>query len=304
MRDQKGFLLVNKPRGVTSRRVVDVAQRRLPGLKIGHCGTLDPLAEGLLVLAVGRSRRLTQFVQELPKVYQASMRLGVVSATWDTESPMETGGDYSGVTESALREVLSRFVGEIEQIPPEFSAVRVGGKRAYELARKGKSLSLKPRKVRIYRIELRRFMPPDVELVIECGGGTYIRSLIRDIGEMLGCGAVMMGLVRTAIGRFDLSQACTLEDLEKAEISLQLLPPILAVVHLPRAELDQVQVELVRHGRPLRAEMLRIVPPELSIAPEPDDRVALVLPPDDLVGVAEYDRKAGLVRPRIVLAEP
>lgn len=301
MRDLGGFLAVNKPRKLTSRDVVDLVQRRLPTAKIGHCGTLDPLAEGVLVLAVGRARRLTQFVQELPKRYVANLRLGFVSATWDVEAPLERSGEGEEVSEEELRRVLQQFTGVIEQVPPEFSAVRVKGRRAYELARRGKGVELESRRVRIYRLELRKFEPPDVEIEVECGKGTYIRSLVRDIGRALGCGAVMTALVRTGIGPFTLDDACSLEVLRDESRPIRLLPVALAVPHLASARLDEAQVSLVAHGRPLRAELVRIEPPQQVVEDAPSDRVALYGPEGQLIAVGVYDQTSGLIRPRIVL---
>ncbi len=301
MREPIGFLLVNKPQGVTSRKVVDAAERLFPSVKIGHCGTLDPIAEGLVVVAVGRARRLIQFVQELPKRYRATMQLGVTSETWDTEAPLVAGGPYEQITEKALRAALERFLGEIEQVPPVFSAVRVQGRRAYELARRGKAVQLKPKRVRIYRLELLSFSPPHVEIEVECGGGTYIRALIRDIGQLLGCGAVMTGLVRTAIGPFRVEQASSLEELQTAQAPPDLAPPQLAVQHLARANLDETQVRLVRHGRPLRLSLVTVVPPEPNGPLPGADWVALYGPEADLVAIGECDQTARLIRPRIVL---
>jgi len=292
--EQHGFLLVDKPKGVTSRRVVDVAQQRWPGEKIGHCGTLDPMATGLLVLAVGKARRLIDFVQQLPKTYVATFRLGVTSATDDTESELVPAGDPFEIDEPRLRAAMQALTGQIMQTPPQYSAVRVRGRRAHELARSGVRVRLEPRLVRVYRFELQVFRPPELVATIECGKGTYIRALARDLGQKLGCGAVMTALKRTTTGPFRLDDAIPLGALEEPNAPIPPLKPLRdAVQHLPGVVPAAPELARLAHGQPLR--MALDLPPGA-------ERVAVLDSEGRLVAVAEYDVARRLLRPRIVLA--
>ncbi len=287
-----GFLLIDKPKGKTSRQVVDAAERRFPEQKLGHCGTLDPMAEGLIALAVGRARRLVELVHEHPKSYLATFQLGVTSQTDDATSELQPAGDPRAVTEHALREAIGQLTGTISQVPPAFSAVRIRGRRAYKLARAGKRVQLAPRQVTVYRFELLRYECPMVDVFVECSRGTYIRSLARDLGRLLGCGAVMTALRRTAIGPFRVEDAHTYEELLDREQPLRLEPMGRAATHLPRAELPHDLVRRLTQGQRVRATV-----PELS---EPG-RVAVYDDRDNLIAIAWYDPASTELRPRIVL---
>src|SRR5262245_27595824 len=206
-----GVLVVNKPVGITSRDAVDRAQRWFArGTKVGHTGTLDPLASGVLVLCLGHATRLTEFVQDMPKKYVSEFTLGSRSETDDAEGPIvPTNGDVRPDRCTAAA-VLSEFVGEIDQTPPAYSAARSGGQRAYTLARRGRSADLSPRRVRIDRIVVTSFAFPKLRLEIDSGKGTYIRSLARDLGERLGCGAYVSKLCRTRVGSFSVDDAVSI----------------------------------------------------------------------------------------------
>ena len=229
-----GFLAVDKPAGMTSRDAVDRAAAWLPrGTRLGHTGTLDPLATGVLVLAVGAGTRLAEYVQALRKTYVAGIRLGAGSDTDDAEGTVTPVEGCVAPDRSAIALALAGFVGAIEQVPPAFSAAHVDGQRAYDLARKGKEVELAPRKVHIERIELLRYEYPRLDIEVRCSKGTYIRSLARDLGERLGCGGYIESLRRTMVGPFDVTSAVGL-DAERAESLGRLQPLETGLTGLPR----------------------------------------------------------------------
>lgn len=195
-----GILVINKPTGPTSHDIVDKV-RKITGIKkVGHTGTLDPFAEGLLIILIDKATKLQSKFMAMPKTYKATIELS------ETESPII--GD-------SISDVLKTFIGEIEQIPPIYSAIKIKGKKAYELARKGIKPKLEPRKVRIYDIECRKYKWPELEIKVKCSKGTYIRSLVRDIGQKLGCGAYLEKLTRTKIGKFNIDNSIRIDKLNK-----------------------------------------------------------------------------------------
>ena len=207
-----GFLVVDKPLGMTSRDVVNRAAGWVPKRwRIGHTGTLDPLATGVLVLALGQGTRLAEFVQDQPKVYRAQVFLGAFTTTDDAEGERAPGPRTSMPDRDEVGAALSGFLGMIEQTPPAYSAAHIGGRRAYRLARQGRPELPAPRTVRVDRIDILRFDSPILEIEIECGKGTYIRSLARDLGEKLGTGAYVASLRRLRVGPFLAACACDLD---------------------------------------------------------------------------------------------
>jgi tRNA pseudouridine55 synthase len=203
-----GLVLVDKPSGPSSREVLDDLEARLAVGPLGHAGTLDPLASGLLVVLVGRARRLQEMFMGSRKIYEASLRLGATSETLDGEGPVTTTGNPLPDLPAVLAEgLLDRFVGDIDQQPPAHSALRVGGRRAYELARAGKAPALAPRRVHVSSIVLKDASGDRLSIEVTCGKGTYIRSLARDIGEALGCGAYLEQLRRTRSGTLSVERA-------------------------------------------------------------------------------------------------
>ena len=246
-----GILNVNKPTCLTSRDVVDRVERLVRPARAGHAGTLDPLATGVLVICVGQATRLTKYVQRMPKSYRATFLLGQRSDTDDvagTVVAVEGAGDPG---REAVERELAKFVGKIEQRPPAHSAVKLAGRRAYHLARRGVAVNLKPRTITIHKMAVRSYEFPKVEVDVECGSGTYIRALGRDLGEALGTGAVMSALERTAIGAFRVDNALRVEDLNAESLVKQIQPPLLAVTGLPRISLTKAQLLEVYHGRPI-----------------------------------------------------
>ena len=243
-----GLLNLNKPSGITSRQAVDVVQRLARPAKAGHAGTLDPLATGVLVVCVGAATRLIEYVQRMPKGYCAAFLLGRHSPTEDIEGEMTELPNPPVPTLDQLVAASRRFVGRIEQRPPAFSALKVEGRRAYKLARRGDKLELQARPIEIHRIEVKRYAYPELVLEVECGSGTYIRSLGRDLAESLGTAAVMSALVRTFIGGFRLDEAVNPRQLTRENWQSRLHPPLRAVEHLPRVQLSAEEVVRVRNG--------------------------------------------------------
>jgi tRNA pseudouridine55 synthase len=247
-----GFLNIDKPAGMTSHDVV-AQVRRLAGQKrVGHAGTLDPAATGVLVVALGAATRLIEYVQDQTlKGYLAVVRLGQTTATDDAEGePLDTR-PLPPLDPAALEAALAPLRGTIQQVPPMYSALHHQGQRLYDLARAGVTLDLPARPVRIERLELRAWEPPDLTLEVLCGKGTYIRSLARDLGAALGCGGHLRALRRTLVGSFRIEDAAPLDGLAPAAA---LLPPELAVADWPRADLDEEDARRVRNGLALRLD--------------------------------------------------
>jgi tRNA pseudouridine55 synthase len=211
------FLLVDKPKGITSHDVVDRVRRVTGERRVGHGGTLDPNATGLLIVGVGRqfTKKLGEISQNTKKTYEAEIFLGEVRDTDDSEGKIVGGNSTIRPSEKEVKEVVESFIGEQEQIPPQYSAIKQQGKKAYELARKGTEVTMEPRQIIIYSIEFETYEWPVLEITCEVSSGTYIRALARDIGEKLGTGAYLRELRRTHIGEFDISEAVNLEDLQK-----------------------------------------------------------------------------------------
>jgi tRNA pseudouridine55 synthase len=209
-----GFILINKPTGITSHDVVDKLREITKIKRIGHAGTLDPFATGLLILGIGRefTKKLSLF-QRKDKEYIATLRLGAESDTFDREGKIVERKFEKIPERKKVEEVLKSFLGEIEQIPPAFSARKVKGKKLYQLARKGMKVQPKPKKVKIYEISILEYRFPHLKIKVKCSSGTYIRSLANDIGKKLGCGAYLEELVRTKIGEFSIKNAVELSKL-------------------------------------------------------------------------------------------
>jgi tRNA pseudouridine55 synthase len=281
-----GILLVAKPAGVTSHDVVEHV-RRLPiarGAKVGHAGTLDPFATGLLLVLVGQATRFARFFTVLPKTYEATARLGAVSDSGDPTGEIEETGRRAD--EAAVRAAAARFAGEIEQQVPLTSAVKVGGERLYRKARRGEQFETPIRRVRIDRLEVARFdeQAQRAELVVECSSGTYVRQLVADLGEACGAGAYCAALERTAIGSFQLEAAD--ED--------RLVPLVEALSFLPERPLDPEEERLARTGQAVENG----VSGQLEDQRKADCNVRLTAR-GELVAVAEH--RAGKLKPVTVI---
>ena len=243
-----GFLNVDKAQYKTSRQVVTAIQKLCKPLKVGHAGTLDPLATGVLVICIGPATRLTTYAQALPKTYLAGFRLGFESDSEDIYGNVEELSNAPSVSRSDIEAVLPDFVGEIEQVPPRFSALKVDGKRAYNLARKGVDFDLKSRKILIEDIQLKSLNYPDFEIEMQCGSGTYVRSLGRDIGRRLGSGAIMTSLERTSIGSFHVSKSLHSDEISPESIERNLTKPQDFVDNLNYTNVPDEQIQLFANG--------------------------------------------------------
>lgn len=233
-----GFINLNKPRNLGSRTAINAVVKLAKPHKVGHAGTLDPLASGVLVTAVGPATRLIRYVQDSDKQYRGSFRLGVTSNTEDIMGTVEELSSAPEISRAPLEAVLPDFIGSIEQIPPQFSALKVDGVRAYKLARKGVEAKLKSRRVTIHSLELSNFQYPNFELTIRCSGGTYIRTLGRDIAKALGSDAVMTDLQRTAVGEFRVEDSISPEQLTADNIDGHLTLPQDAISSLASIQID------------------------------------------------------------------
>ena len=254
-----GLLLIDKPAGITSHDAVDRVRRALGVRKVGHAGTLDPAATGLLLLGVGRATRLLRFLGELEKVYDGSGVLGVETTTLDAEGEVVRESSV-GVNERDLRAAMQEFVGEIDQVPPAYSAVKVGGEKLYRAARAGRPIEAAPRRVEVFEFELRAFTTPRFDFSVRCSGGTYVRSLVADVGTRLGCGAHLARLRRLAIGSFRVEEAGPPDE------PPQLLPLDRAVEHLPSLTLQEEEAKVAVHGQCLGPA--GIAGPYRAVAPD------------------------------------
>ncbi|MGI8980159.1 MAG: tRNA pseudouridine(55) synthase TruB [Pirellulaceae bacterium] len=244
-----GLLNLFKPTGVTSRDVVNRVQRLVKPHKVGHAGTLDPLASGVLVVCLGPATRLIEYVQRMHKRYFATFLLGRHSETEDIEGNVTELDNPPVPSEAQIRTALPQFLGTIQQLPPAFSALKVEGQRAYDLARQGQTPDLKPRPIEVHAIELIEYVYPQLTLDIRCGSGTYVRSLGRDIARALGTEAVMSALSRTEIGPFLVSQALSGDDITPQSIDRAFIPPQRAIGNMPTCSVSEHEEAFVRNGR-------------------------------------------------------
>ncbi len=253
-----GVLVVDKPVGLTSHDVVQIIRRGTGIRRAGHTGTLDPRASGVLVVLIGPAVRLSEFVSAEDKRYQATIRLGSSTDTFDAEGVVTEPEVDVDVSREQFTELLTEFVGEIEQTPPAYSAVRVNGQRAYDMARRGEEFELTPRIIHVHSLELLEWALPEVVVDVHCSSGTYIRSLANDIGEKLGTGAHLVGLRRSRSGRFTLRDAVSLRRLREAfetgTWAQHLIPAAEALADWPAVELDADMLEKVRNGHRIPAK--------------------------------------------------
>lgn len=278
--------MVAKPAGPTSHDVVDIVRRALGEQRVGHLGTLDPFAKGLLVLVVGRATRLAAYTAEWPKAYEGVIRLGVTTDTDDLTGAVVATALWTGITPAELAAVIASFRGRHEQRPPAYSAVKIAGERAYARARRGEAVEPAARWVDIRELEIVEAAVPDLQFRATVSGGTYLRSLARDIGAKLGCGAHLAALRRTAVGPLRLEDAVAPEAVTQAAIR----DASILVAHLARREVDKRERDAVIHGRPIKGD------------PIADSREPIAIFADEeLIAVAE--QSGDLLKPRVVLAE-
>ena len=278
----EGLLLVDKPGGITSHDAIDRVRRALGTRKVGHAGTLDPMATGLLLIGVGRATRLLRFLSDLDKTYEGDARLGVETDTLDADGEVVRTAEVPGsLTPAAIRAAMSDLEGESMQRPPAYSAVKVGGRKLVDAARAGESLEAAARAIRVRGFELVRAAGADLEFHVTCSSGTYVRVLLSDVGTTLGCGAHLTRLRRTAIGPFDVAGATTPDDPGDP------LPIERAVAHLPRLMLEPEEAVAAGHGRILGP--MGVAGPYGVFSPE-----------GALIGVYEDD--GGKALPQMILA--
>jgi tRNA pseudouridine55 synthase len=287
MRDRRadGLLLVDKPAGITSHAVVDRARQVIGTRRIGHAGTLDPFATGLLILLVGRATRLLPFLDAEPKVYRATIRFGVRTSTDDPEG--EPVFEAPPPEQVVVERAIATLTGHLLQRPPVFSAKRVAGVRAYAAARRGDPMTLEPVGVTVYEWRVLRREGSDLDVEVHCSGGTYIRALARDLGEATGSAAHLAALRRIRSGRFPVEDARTMDDVEHGDF--ELLAPTAAVAQLPRQALDDLDAKRVTHGQNVSAQ-----------AETRGDLIALCHQ-DELLAVAVRDGESW--RPKVVMRD-
>ena len=288
-----GVLIVDKPRGLTSFDVV-ARVRRLAGEKrVGHAGTLDPLATGVLPICLGAATRLVDLLEDATKEYQATVYLGATSPTYDAEGPITAVPGARLPDEAALTAALAGFRGAQQQLPPMYSAVQQDGRRLYDLARQGIEVERRPRAVTIHQLELLAYTPPTAQLQVACSKGTYIRSLAHDLGAALGCGAYLSGLVRTRHGPFRLAGAVDLPALEAAAaagtLAAHIQPPGVLLGDWPRVDLDADAARHILQGRPLVHP-----PPQAAHAPP---RLGAYGPDGRFLALVTWDESKGHWQP-------
>ncbi len=299
-----GVLLVDKDPGLTSHDVVDRVRRVLEVRRVGHTGTLDPFASGLLLLLVGPVTRLAEYFHYLDKTYRAVLRLGEETRTHDREGEtVRSSEGWREIDRERLTAALAAYTGPIEQRPPAFSAKRVDGQRAHRAARAGHEVELEPVSVSVHEAELLELAPPDARVRFRVSTGTYVRALARDVGRELGCGAHLRELRRTRIGPFEVSRAAGLAELRDGTSTAGLgqawLDPARGVAWLPSRTLDEAEAERVRHGGQVTAEGLE--PPELAgpgATPGGGELPVALVRAGRLLAVAE--RRGGRLQPRKV----
>jgi tRNA pseudouridine55 synthase len=278
-----GLLVIDKPSGMTSRDVVNRVQKWFPRkTKIGHTGTLDPLATGVLVICIGAATRLADYVQAMGKTYTSRFRLGATSTTDDADGEVTETPNAAPATREQIETALASFVGTIEQVPPAVSALKVEGSRAHDLVRKGKEVRLAPRNVRIDAIRITRYEWPFLDVEIDCGKGTYIRSIARDLGAKLGCGGLVQALRRTRIGPFTAEQGVGL-DTDPAK----LLPMAAAVAGMRPVRVSPDELKRLRQGQRVRGEA------------KCDGEAALYNNEGELVGIGDCEQ--GTIKPKVIL---
>jgi tRNA pseudouridine55 synthase len=227
VKEMEGVLLVDKPQGLTSHDVVYRLRRKLSMKKIGHAGTLDPMATGLLVMLIGKATRISQYLMSVDKAYEGEATLGVVTDSQDAEGEVLTTLPVPELTEAQVREAMKGFLGDQYQTPPMHSAIKIDGVPLYKMARKGEEVEREPRFIRVMSFELLSFVPPKITFRLLCTKGTYVRTIAHDLGQKLGCGAHLSALRRTGSGKFDIAQCLTLEAIETMplpEIEKRLIP--------------------------------------------------------------------------------
>ena len=287
-----GVLTVDKPAGWTSHDVVNRV-RRLAGLRqVGHAGTLDPMATGVLVVCLGRATRLLEYLTGQPKIYLAEVTLGVATNTYDAEGDIVSSQPAPALSAAQIEQALTPLRGQIMQRPPAFSALKRDGVPLYQRARAGETLEIAPRPAMVYELTLLHAAGPILRLRVRCGAGTYVRSLAHDLGQALGCGAHLSALRRSAVGGFTVENALTLEQLAgEGALRAALQPADTAVAHLPRVEVSAAEATRLLHGQTVAAS-----------APEQPAVARAYGPEERFLGVIFFDQPRLVWRPGKMLA--
>ena len=286
-----GVLVVDKPIGMTSHDVVQIIRNGTKIKRAGHTGTLDPRASGVLVVLLGPAVRLSEYVSSEDKRYHAVIQLGKKTTTFDEEGSITETAPVN-ITAKQFEEALSGFIGEIEQVPPPYSAIKVNGRRAYEAAREGEEVELEPRIIQVYSLELLEWNPPQALIDVHCSSGTYIRSLANDLGEKLGCGATLAGLRRVKSGKFTLNDAISLRKLTEAFQDgtwyKYLIPAAEALGEWPTIYLTPAEVDLVQHGHRIRRDE------------KIGDMARAITEQGELVALMQFNEESGEYQPKKV----
>ncbi|MEO5511582.1 MAG: tRNA pseudouridine(55) synthase TruB [Longimicrobiales bacterium] len=296
--DASYVLPVDKPVGPTSHDIVARARRALKTRRVGHTGTLDPFASGLLLLCVGNATRIAEYLTALPKTYEAELILGAATDTDDrTGTVISTSETWRSLDETVIRAAFHRWIGTHEQRPSQYSAKKIDGERAYDAARRGETVDIKPVSITIHDITIDTMNLPSVSFTVTCSSGTYIRALARDIGDALGTGAHLTVLRRTRVGAHDVAHAVPLDQLDDAGLVAQrALSPLAAVAHMPCIEIDDAGVREIGHGRALHMDAYRSA---AGVAGVPAQSIVLTHD-GELIAMAQEDQ--GLLRPKKVFA--
>jgi tRNA pseudouridine55 synthase len=294
-----GLLIIHKDTGMTSHDVVAKVRKILHQKRVGHAGTLDPAASGVLPICVGQGTRVAEYLSESGKAYQAETTFGIVTDTYDSEGTIIRTADTAGLTQDQIEAELVHFLGPQMQMPPRYSAIKIQGQPAYKRSRAGETIELDSRPIEIFQLQILTWSPPCLTLAIECSKGTYIRSLAYDLGERLGCGGYLTSLIRTRSGPFSLTESITLEQLAEAvtqgTIEDHLLSPDTALQQYPALKLDDTTAQRVLHGNAFSyhtddglvvAELARVY-----------DSAG------NFLAIATWDAEQGLWQPKKVLAE-
>jgi tRNA pseudouridine55 synthase len=284
-----GILVCNKPSGVSSRDLVDRIEAQIPRVKCGHAGTLDPLASGVLVVCIGGATRLVELIQRTKKVYRATFLLGRKSPSLDIETEITFLPVAVQPIRAEIESKLTEFIGDIEQCPPAFSAVKVDGRRAYKLARAGKPVDLKPKIITVYELRIIKYDYPELTLEIVCGSGTYIRSLGSDIARSLGTDAVMNELERMSVGPFRVEDSVSMDSLTRDSIERDLLDATKAVSDMPQVVITAIEQRHLLDGKAIKNRFS-------ELATTPSEGSPLLLP-EEIAALDENGRLVFIVRP-------
>ena len=292
----EGILNLNKPHGPTSHDIVDRVRALTGTRRVGHAGTLDPLATGVLLVCIGRATRVTEYLMTGQKTYRARVRMGVATDTYDAEGQVTAEAPLE-LSRTQVEGALAQFQGTITQVPPMYSAVKHQGTPLHRLARRGIEVQRKPRQVEIFQLELTAWEPPECTLVVTCSSGTYVRVLAHDLGQALGCGAHLAGLARLASGEFRLEDSTTLEQLTQVAAEDRwpdvLHPVDAALTRFPALRLDVDSARVLCAGQ-------AVVVPATAGEGEEMDLARAYGPDDDFLALVAYDPAAGVWRPRKV----